>query len=109
MSYFDFAEDYKSIEKKINNALTGGRDTAKEQREKGGTPEKCRVMDLFIFMFEKSDEALEDRKQRCKSGELLCGPCKNDLKNEIEIFQINHNELKSTMIELATETVMKQS
>ncbi|MHA2168873.1 MAG: tryptophan--tRNA ligase [Candidatus Kariarchaeaceae archaeon] len=108
MSVFTFEEEVKDINKKIDNALTGGRDTAKEQREKGGNPDKCRVMDLFTFMFEEDDILLEDRKQRCRSGELLCGPCKRDLKGAIEEFRSNHLEKKSQMIELAVETVKNQ-
>lgn len=105
MSAFTFEEEVKSINKKIDNALTGGKDTAKEQREKGGNPDKCRVLDLFSFMFEKDEKALEDRKQRCKKGELLCGPCKRDLKGSIEEFRTSHLDKKKQMIELAEKIV----
>ncbi|MHA2248864.1 MAG: tryptophan--tRNA ligase [Candidatus Kariarchaeaceae archaeon] len=105
MSVFTFEEDVKSINKKIDNALTGGKDTAKEQREKGGNPDKCRVMDLYSFMFENDESALKDRKEQCRSGELLCGPCKRDLKAAIEEFRANHLEKKKQMIELATLAV----
>ncbi|MDH5401130.1 MAG: tryptophan--tRNA ligase [Candidatus Heimdallarchaeota archaeon] len=105
MSVFSMDEDIKDIHKKINNALTGGRDTAAEQREKGANPEVCRVFDLFKFMFESDDKRLTLRMNQCKSGELLCGPCKKDLKQNIEEFQQNHLEKKSQMIELSTELI----
>lgn len=105
MSVFTFEEDMKSIGKKINNALTGGRDSAAEQREKGAEPEKCRVFDLFKFAFESDDKALKERERICRSGELLCGHCKKDLKGAIEEYRRNHNEKKEQMIELATITV----
>lgn len=105
MSVFTFEEDMKSINKKINNALTGGRDTAAEQREKGAEPDKCRVFDLFKFAFEADDKSLEERERVCRSGELLCGYCKKDLKDAIEEYRRIHNEKKAQMIELATITV----
>ncbi len=105
MSVFTFEEEMKSINKKIDNALTGGKDTAKEQREKGGNPDKCRVFDLFRFTFESDEKNLEDRKERCMKGELLCGPCKRDLKASIEEFRSNHLDKKKNMIELATTIV----
>lgn len=107
MSVFTFEEDMKSIEKKINNALTGGRDTVIEQREKGANPAICRVFDLWTFTFEKTDKELKERERKCRAGELLCGECKKELKQSIEEYRANHLEKKSQMIELATNTVKK--
>lgn len=102
MSVFTLGEDLKKdIKPKIQNALTGGRDTAAEQREKGGNPDECRVFDLFRFMFEPDDEKLMDRKKRCLSGELLCGYCKKDLLQAIGDFQDKHNAKKTEMFPIA--------
>ncbi len=108
MSVFTMDESPKDIHKKINNALTGGRDTAQEQREKGANPDACRVMDLFRFLFEPDDKALSERESKCRNGELLCGYCKKDLKAAIDEFQKDHLEKKEQMIELAVEVIKKQ-
>ncbi len=105
MSVFTLDEDFKSIKKKINNALTGGRDTAQEQKEKGAEPDKCRVYDLFKFVFDAEDKQLLDRRERCLSGELLCGYCKKDLKDAIEEYQKEHLEKKKQVFELALKVV----
>jgi tryptophanyl-tRNA synthetase len=105
MSVFTLDEDIKSIKKKINNALTGGRDTAQEQRENGAEPDKCRVYDLFKFVFDAEEKQLLERREKCLSGELLCGYCKNDLKGAIEEYQKNHLEKKKQVFELALKVV----
>jgi tryptophanyl-tRNA synthetase len=105
MSVFTFDESMKDIKKKINNALTGGRDTAAEQREKGADPTNCRVYDLLSFMFEESDEALLERNRACRSGEILCGHCKKYLLENIETFRADHLEKKKNMRELAEKIV----
>ncbi len=105
MSYFSMNETEKSIEVKIKNAFTGGRDTAKEQRKLGGRPEICRVFDLFTALFEPSDTALKERENACRKGELLCGPCKKDLLHAIFEFRKNHLEKKEQAKEIAHEII----
>ncbi|ASI99373.1 tryptophan--tRNA ligase [Thermococcus celer] len=71
-------------------ALTGGRATAKEQREKGGNPEKCVVFKWFEIFFEPDDKKLMERYHACKNGELLCGQCKRDLIKRVQDFLREH-------------------
>lgn len=103
MSVFSMGEPMSSIKQKIANALTGGRDTAREQRELGGQPHKCRVFDLFRFLFEPSDDDLEQRAMMCREGSLLCGPCKKELVTEIEEFREIHLYKKSNAMTIARE------
>jgi tryptophanyl-tRNA synthetase len=106
MSVFSLIENFKSeITPKIKNALTGGRDTAAEQRKLGGRPDRCRVFDLFKFMFEPDDKALKERETVCKNGLLLCGPCKNDLLTAIQEYQEKHVNKKDIMLPVAKELV----
>ncbi len=106
LSYFFLHEDMKDISYKIRNAFTGGRDTAEEQRRLGGRPEICRIFDLFKFMFEEDDNSLIEREQQCKSGELLCGPCKKQLIAKIEDYRHDHLEKKESLLEQAKEIIM---
>ncbi len=108
MSYFAMNETEKSIRNKIYNAFTGGRITKEEQRKLGGRPEICRVFDLFKFLMEPSDKALQDREQRCRSGDLLCGPCKKDLIEATFNFRREHLEKKEQAREIAEE-IMKET
>ena len=76
----------KKAGKKVMRAFTGGRDTVEEQREKGGRPEVCNVYAYYYFLFEEDDTALVDRELACKRGEILCGECKKELANRVELF-----------------------
>lgn len=69
-------EGMKALEKKIMNAVTGGRATAEEQRKKGGRPEKCAVFGYCKNHFIKDDKTLNKMSEECVSGKNLCGECK---------------------------------
>ncbi len=71
-------------------AFTGGRATAKEQREKGGEPEKCVVFKWLEIFFEPDDKKLEERYWACKRGEILCGECKAYLTEKVIKFLDEH-------------------
>jgi len=68
----------EEIKRKVMNAITGGRVTAKEQREKGGIPEKCSIFEIYAYHIVEDDEELMKIREECKRGERLCGPCKKE-------------------------------
>ncbi len=78
------------VDSKVAEAFTGGCMSAKEQREKGGNPHICAVQNYRFFLFEEDDSVVESIAQRCRSGELLCGECKNLLKDSIKSFLKEH-------------------
>ncbi|MFH1786639.1 MAG: tryptophan--tRNA ligase [archaeon] len=80
----------EEVEFKIKRALTGGRDTVAEQKEKGGQPEKCVVYEYQYYLFELDDKAVNERARQCKSGELMCGECKQNLIKSINKFLAKH-------------------
>ncbi len=82
----------KQVKRKINRAFTGGRATIAEQRELGGEPEKCNVFAWYRTSFEDDDAALKKRWDDCKSGNLMCGPCKAELIDRVVIFLEVHQE-----------------
>jgi tryptophanyl-tRNA synthetase len=65
------------IKKKLQNAFTGGRGNAAEQRKLGGQPEICSIFDNYKLVFIPQQEKLDTLEQRCRSGDMLCGECKN--------------------------------
>ncbi len=75
--YAIFLSDPPEIaSKKLANAITGGRATAKEQRELGGIPEKCSVYEFYLYHLIKEDASLKAIYDKCRNGEILCGECK---------------------------------
>ncbi|MCS7121558.1 MAG: tryptophan--tRNA ligase [Archaeoglobaceae archaeon] len=75
-SYISLFEDLKLVEKKIMNALTGGRATSEEQRRLGGEPEKCVIFELYTYHLVENDRELKRIEEDCRSGKILCGRCK---------------------------------
>jgi tryptophanyl-tRNA synthetase len=80
------------VERKIRNAFTGGRDTLKEQREKGGRPEICTVFSYLSTLFMWDDRELNELKERCMSGSIMCGECKKILSEKIKKFLHEHRK-----------------
>ena len=80
----------KDVENKINEAYTGGRVSAAEQREKGGNPDICAIQNYRYYLFESDDEKVADIAKRCRSGDILCGECKGLLKGNIIDFLEKH-------------------
>ena len=69
-------DSIKDATKKVKSAKTGGRDSLKEQKELGGQPDQCSIYELLVYHLVEDDEKLENVRQKCLSGEILCGNCK---------------------------------
>jgi len=82
----------EAAEAKIKDAFTGGRETVKEQREKGGRPNICSIYQYFFYVFEDDDARLLERRERCLKGEVLCGECKAELAPRVCAFLKAHQE-----------------
>ncbi len=82
----------EQVNDKINEAFTGGKISAEEQREDGGDPEICAVQNYRYFIFESDDEKVKDIAERCRSGDILCGECKQMLKDNINEFLSKHQK-----------------
>jgi len=67
----------EEAKKKIRACKTGGRVSAEEQRKLGGDPERCSNYELLLYHLLEDDDELKEVYRRCRSGELLCGECKN--------------------------------
>ena len=83
----------KEVEMKIKKyAFSGGRDTLKEHRRKGGIPEKDVSFQYLRMFFEPDDKKLEDIYRKYKSGELLTSELKEILIEKINAFLKEHQK-----------------
>ncbi len=80
----------KMAKKKVMNAFTGGRASAKEQREKGANPDICSVFQYYKFIFMPDDKELAELERKCRGGEILCGECKQILAPMMMEFLEKH-------------------
>jgi tryptophanyl-tRNA synthetase len=80
------------VKKKIWNAFTGGKGTAAEQRKSGADPTVCSIFQYYFFLFEEDNAKLAERERSCKGGEILCGECKKDIAERLNMFLHQHQE-----------------
>ena len=81
-------EEVKEIITK--KGLTGGQKTLKEQREKGGNPERCTIVEWIKYIFDEKEG--REREKKCKQGEIICGECKKYLIEKINELLKNHRK-----------------
>lgn len=83
-------DSVEDVEEKIDNAVTGGRHTAEEQREKGGKPDECTIYNLYVYHLLEDDEELLELREDCESGEMICGECKRKAFQLLKKFLEEH-------------------
>ncbi|MBU0530780.1 MAG: tryptophan--tRNA ligase [Nanoarchaeota archaeon] len=92
-SYVALTDSEKVVKEKIiKHAFSGGRDTLKEHREKGGIPELDVSYQMLYFMFEEDDKKLKKIHDDYKSGKLLTGELKQILLEKLTKFLATHQE-----------------
>ncbi|HPR41108.1 MAG TPA: tryptophan--tRNA ligase [Candidatus Methanofastidiosa archaeon] len=96
----------KTAKKKVMNAFTGGCQSLAEQREKGGNPNICTIFQYLYILFEENDEDLEKRRQRCISGEEMCGNCKKYLAEKVAEFLRGHQERREKAKDMIDQFVI---
>ncbi len=101
------SESEKTLQKKISDIFTGGRETKQDQEEFGGQPEICRVYDLYKFFFMEGDKELSQRFKECKNGTIFCGECKQDLFDRANKFIEKHLQKKEAKMDLAKQLLEK--
>jgi tryptophanyl-tRNA synthetase len=78
-------DEPETIEKKVKNTFTGGQPSVALQRKLGGNADVCPVYWYLNYLFDNEKESIQ-RYIDCKSGNLLCGDCKNDLIKDVQPF-----------------------
>ena len=102
IAYDDAVDD---IRRRIGRAYTGGRRTLEEQRKLGGNPDPrvCSVSSLHAFHCTPDGDAYAALRERCRSGDLLCGECKASAVDKLlEYFEQRH-EARSRLPESVSE------
>ncbi len=100
-------EHSKSAIKKIKRAFTGGRATIEEQKRLGAEPGKCNVFAWYRSSFEKDDGALKKRWDDCSSGNLMCGPCKQELADRVVIFLEMHQQSREDVSDVVENCIIR--
>ncbi len=99
----------EAIKRKVFNAFTGGQPTIEMQRKHGGNPDVCVVFEYFKFLFEEDDKRLEERRERCLKGELLCGECKAELSERIIKMIREHRRRRKLIREVDVDRALIDS
>jgi len=82
----------ETAKKKLMNAFTGGRDSIKEQKEKGANYSICPIYHYYKQMFMPDDKELAELEHDCKGGKILCGECKQKLAGRVADFLVDHQK-----------------
>lgn len=84
------------VKPKIRKAFTGGRATAAEQRKLGANPDICSVYKYYFCLFMWDDKELQELRNDCTSGNILCGNetkgCKKILLDKVLKFLDDHQK-----------------
>jgi len=96
LSYIALTDSPETAKEKINKyAFSGGRETVKEHREKGGNPDVDVSFRMLQFMFEPDDSRLKKLHDDYKSGSLLTGELKQVLIDKLTRFLTEHQKKRA--------------
>jgi len=97
----------KAIKRKIGMAFTGGAVSVDEQRRDGGKPEICSVFHYNHYFFLPDDKALEELREKCISGSILCGECKAALAERVIKFVEEHMERREKAKDMLEDFMLR--
>ncbi len=93
------------VSEKIDNAVTGGRHTIEEQKEKGGKPDECMIYSFYVYHLLTDDDELFDVRESCKSGEMTCGECKQRAFQLLKEFLEEHKEKRENITDIESKII----
>lgn len=100
-------DEPEDVERKIMNAFTGGRVSVEEQRKMGAEPDICTVYHYYLYIFMPDDEELKGLYKRCRSGEILCGECKQVLTERVNTFLAEHQRKREEARDRVEDFVLR--
>ncbi|MEM2933722.1 MAG: tryptophan--tRNA ligase [Methanocellales archaeon] len=106
-SVIALSDDPGEAADKVKKAKTGGRVTINEQKKLGGEPEKCTVYELMLFHLIESDREIKEIYESCKTGERMCGTCKQYAAELIAKFLREHQAARERARERLREYGLK--
>ncbi|QDX40083.1 tryptophan--tRNA ligase [Salarchaeum sp. JOR-1] len=100
-SHISLLDDPETGYEKVKSATTGGRQSAEEQREKGGRPDDCPVYELYAYLLAADDDEFAERVyEECRNGDRLCGDCKEQAAELMREFLADHQEKRAEVEDL---------
>ncbi|RQG95133.1 tryptophan--tRNA ligase [Natrarchaeobius chitinivorans] len=100
-SHISLLDDPETGYDKVKSATTGGRETAEEQREKGGRADECPVYELYAYLLAGDDDEFAKLVyDECVGGERLCGDCKEQAAQLMKEFLADHQEKREEVADL---------
>ncbi|TMT80347.1 tryptophan--tRNA ligase [Haloterrigena sp. H1] len=103
-SHISLLDDPQDGYDKVKAATTGGRETAEEQREKGGKADECPVYELYAYLLSGDDDEFAKRVyDECVGGERLCGDCKEQAAQLMREFLEDHQEKRDEVEDLLAD------
>jgi len=107
-SHISLLDDPEEGYDKVKSATTGGRETAEEQREKGGKADECPVYELYAYLLANDDDDFAtDVYEECVGGERLCGDCKEQAATLMREFLEDHQAKRDEAEELLEDLDVK--
>jgi tryptophanyl-tRNA synthetase len=92
-SFIAMTDSPKDVERKIKKyAFSGGRDTIKEHKEKGGNPDKDVSFQYLKMFFEPNDKKLAEMEDKYRKGEILTSELKEYTIKKINTFLKKHQK-----------------
>jgi tryptophanyl-tRNA synthetase len=104
-SHISLTDSPEDAAKKIGAAITGGRETAEEQRRLGGRAEECMVYETYVYHLVPDQKELQTLYADCKSGKMLCGECKGIAKAKVHAFMKELREKRDETAHLVKQVV----
>ncbi len=78
-----------------------------EHRRNGGKPEVGPIFHHYAYFFEMDDEHLQEVEDTCRSGERLCGECKEELAEKVLSFLEKQQERREEARERLDDFLLK--
>lgn len=96
-------DSVEEVSEKIDNAVTGGRHTIEEQKEKGGKPDECMIYSFYVYHLLPDDDELLEVRESCESGEITCGECKEKAFDLLKEFLEEHKKKREDVGEISED------
>ena len=107
-SLISLNDDPKEAERKIKNAVTGGKKTIEEQKQFGGNPDICPVFELYAY-HNPDNEYVTRVYDECKGGARMCGSCKAEAAENISKFLKDLKEKRDESMTKINDYLMNKS
>ena len=79
-----------------------------EQKVKGGNPTACVVYSYLYGLFDEDDKSIAETYRACRTGERMCGDCKNRLAERVAKFLEEHQRRREEAKSKVDDFLLKE-